>query len=93
MKAMELLGVTDKPVTVICYEVGFGDLRQFERAFQEVVGCPPARYRRTVLERRRTEFLENKIGLSVGTTGLGVGTTGLPTEPIAGSLVYDESST
>jgi AraC-like DNA-binding protein len=44
-RAMELLRETDRPVTEICFEVGFNSLGTFSRTFREVVGEPPSSYR------------------------------------------------
>jgi len=37
-KAMELMKASDSSITHIAYEVGFGDLRTFERAFKKPRG-------------------------------------------------------
>jgi AraC-like DNA-binding protein len=42
---MELLRDTDRPVTEICFDVGFNSLGTFSRTFKDVVGEPPSRYR------------------------------------------------
>lgn len=44
-RAMELLRESDRPVTEICFDVGFNSLGTFSRTFREVVGEPPSRYR------------------------------------------------
>src|SRR3989440_2702104 len=44
-RAMELLRETDRPVTEICFDVGFNSLGTFSRLFREVVGESPSRYR------------------------------------------------
>jgi AraC-like DNA-binding protein len=44
-RAMELLRETDRPVTEICFEVGFHSLGTFTRTFREIVGEPPSAYR------------------------------------------------
>lgn len=44
-RAMELLRETDRPVTEICLDVGFGSLGTFSRTFRAVVGEPPTAYR------------------------------------------------
>jgi AraC-like DNA-binding protein len=44
-RAMELLRETDRPVTEICFDVGFNSLGTFSRMFREVVGEPPSSYR------------------------------------------------
>ncbi len=43
--AVQLLDSTDLPVTKIAYEVGFGNVRTFNRAFLKQVGAPPRAYR------------------------------------------------
>ena len=42
---MELLRETDRPVTEICFDVGFNSLGTFSRLFREVVGESPSGYR------------------------------------------------
>ena len=42
---MELLRETDRPVTDICFDVGFNSLGTFSRTFRAVVGESPSRYR------------------------------------------------
>jgi AraC-like DNA-binding protein len=44
-RAMELLRETDRSVTEICFDVGFGSLGTFSRTFAAVVGEPPSAYR------------------------------------------------
>lgn len=44
-RAMELLRETDRPVTEVCFDVGFGSLGTFSRTFRAVVGEPPSAYR------------------------------------------------
>ena len=44
-RAMFLLRETDRSVTEICFDVGFGSLGTFSRTFTEIVGEPPTTYR------------------------------------------------
>jgi AraC-like DNA-binding protein len=44
-RAMELLRETDRPVTDICFDVGFSSLATFSRTFKLIVGEPPSAYR------------------------------------------------
>jgi len=44
-RAMELLRETDRPVTEICFDVGFNSLGTFSRTFCGIVGEPPSVYR------------------------------------------------
>ncbi|HEV3035204.1 MAG TPA: helix-turn-helix transcriptional regulator [Solirubrobacteraceae bacterium] len=44
-RAMELLRETDRPVTEICFDIGFNSLGTFTRTFREIVGEPPSAYR------------------------------------------------
>src|ERR1700686_798815 len=44
-RAMELLRETDRPVTGICFDVGFNSLGTFSRTFRGIVGEPPSAYR------------------------------------------------
>jgi transcriptional regulator GlxA family with amidase domain len=45
-RAMFLLRETDRPVTDICFEVGFISVGTFGRTFHEIVGETPTGYRR-----------------------------------------------
>lgn len=45
-RAMFLLRETDRSVTDICFEVGFGSLGTFSRTFRDIVGHSPRTYRR-----------------------------------------------
>lgn len=44
-RAMELLRETGRPVTEICFDVGFNRLGTFSRTFREVVSELPSAYR------------------------------------------------
>jgi len=44
-RAMELLCETSRPVTEICFDVGFSSLGTFSRTFRAVVGESPSAYR------------------------------------------------
>jgi AraC-like DNA-binding protein len=44
-RAMFLLGETDRSVTDICFDVGFGSLGTFSRTFAGIVGESPSSYR------------------------------------------------
>ncbi len=44
-RAMELLRETGRPVTEICFDVGFRSLGTFSRTFRDVVGESPSAYR------------------------------------------------
>jgi transcriptional regulator GlxA family with amidase domain len=44
-RAMFLLRETDRSVTEICFDVGFGSLGTFSRTFTQIVGEPPTTYR------------------------------------------------
>src|ERR1700745_3242432 len=43
-RSMELLRETRRPVTAICFDVGFNSLGTFSRTFRAVVGEPPSAY-------------------------------------------------
>jgi transcriptional regulator GlxA family with amidase domain len=45
-RAMFLLRTTDRSVTDICFETGFGSLGTFSRTFSAIVGESPTEYRR-----------------------------------------------
>lgn len=44
-RAMFLLRSTDRSITDICLDVGFGSLGTFSRTFRDIVGEPPSAYR------------------------------------------------
>lgn len=44
-KAKELLAATDKPITDVAFEVGFGSLGQFYEFFKRYTGTVPSTYR------------------------------------------------
>jgi transcriptional regulator GlxA family with amidase domain len=44
-RAMELLRETGRPVTEICFDVGFNSLGSFSHTFRGIVGEPPSVYR------------------------------------------------
>jgi AraC-like DNA-binding protein len=44
-RAMALLRETDRPVTEICFDVGFASLGTFSRTFRDIVGVSPSAYR------------------------------------------------
>jgi transcriptional regulator GlxA family with amidase domain len=45
-RAMFLLRATDRSVTDVCFDVGFGSLGTFSRTFRAIVGVAPGAYRR-----------------------------------------------
>ncbi|MEU8383244.1 AraC family transcriptional regulator [Streptosporangium sp. NPDC048865] len=47
-RAMSLLRDTDRSVTDICFQVGFGSLGTFSRTFRDIVGRSPREYRKEV---------------------------------------------
>ncbi len=44
-RAIGLLANTDRPVTGIAFDVGFGDLSNFVRTFHRAAGVSPRRFR------------------------------------------------
>jgi AraC-like DNA-binding protein len=44
-RAMAFLRETDRPVTEICFDVGFSSLGTFCRTFRAIVGCSASEYR------------------------------------------------
>ncbi|MCP3099677.1 AraC family transcriptional regulator [Myxococcus sp. K15C18031901] len=46
-RALELLRDTNRPVTEIAFDVGFGDLSNFINTFRREVGASPARFRKS----------------------------------------------
>ncbi len=47
-KAMELMKLRDFAITEVAYEVGFGDLRTFERAFKQHTLTTPREFKKSV---------------------------------------------
>ncbi len=47
-KAIELMKGSDLSITEVAYEVGFGDLRTFERAFKKHTRMTPLQFKKTV---------------------------------------------
>jgi AraC-like DNA-binding protein len=47
-RAKELLIVTSRPVTEVCFDVGFSSLGSFSTLFRRHVGVSPAKFRRQV---------------------------------------------
>ena len=47
-RARDLLTVTSRPVTEICFDVGFSSLGSFSTLFRRHVGLSPAQFRRQV---------------------------------------------
>jgi len=45
-RAMFLLRETDRSVTDICFQVGFGSLGTFSRTFRDIIGRSPRTYRK-----------------------------------------------
>ncbi len=50
--ACKLLSETDMPVTDVCFEVGYGNLSNFNRVFRLQRGLTPSAYRRLARNRR-----------------------------------------
>ncbi len=48
-RAMYLLRESDRSVTDICFEVGFGSPGTFSRTFREIVGRSPREYRKAAV--------------------------------------------
>ena len=44
---MELIKANDSSITHIAYEVGFGDLRTFERAFKKYTRMTPMEFKKS----------------------------------------------
>jgi AraC-like DNA-binding protein len=44
-RSMFMLRETDRSITEICFEVGFGSLGTYSRTFHDIVGVTPSQYR------------------------------------------------
>ncbi len=53
-KAISLLSDPNRNISEICYECGFGSLRQFNRFFKETMSCSPREYRKMHLVHNAT---------------------------------------
>jgi AraC-like DNA-binding protein len=51
-RAMFLLRETDRSVTEVCFDVGFGSLGSFSRTFADIVGESPTAYRKAAADLR-----------------------------------------
>lgn len=52
-RAARALAATDRPVTEIAYDVGFGDLSNFVRSFRRAAGLSPRAFRQAARGRRK----------------------------------------
>ena len=68
-RAMELLRETDRPVTEICFDVGFNSLGTFSRTFRAIVGESPSAYRARFARRRRRAARPGLLGDGVDAPG------------------------
>lgn len=50
--ASELLAKTTKPITEICFDIGFNSLRSFNRLFKKIHNTTPHEYRAQILEKK-----------------------------------------
>ena len=48
-KAMDIIRTDDRSITEVAFEVGFGDLRTFERAFKKYTKLTPREFKQSVL--------------------------------------------
>ena len=49
--ARKLLAETNMPITDVCYEAGFNNISNFNRAFLRAAGIVPSHYRKAMRER------------------------------------------
>ena len=54
-KACDLLSQTDMAITVICYEVGFRNVANFNRRFGQYKQMSPSQYRKQVRQRYNSQ--------------------------------------
>jgi len=52
-KAIEILETRNQSICDIAFEVGFGDLRSFERAFKRYTNCTAREFKQSILPERR----------------------------------------
>ena len=65
-RSMFLLRETDRSVTDICFDVGFGSLGTFSRTFREIVGESPSGYRVAARADDRAQLLPDDGHAAVG---------------------------
>ena len=53
-KAIEIMKIRNQSICDIAFEVGFGDLRTFERAFKRYTNLTAREFKKSVLPERRT---------------------------------------
>ena len=53
-KAIEIMKTRNESIINIAFEVGFGDLRTFERAFKKYTNLTAREFKRSILPERRT---------------------------------------
>jgi AraC family L-rhamnose operon transcriptional activator RhaR/AraC family L-rhamnose operon regulatory protein RhaS len=58
MKAVHLLEMTDKTITEVAFECGFGDSNYFSRQFRQIMGIAPGKFKR-----HSTRFATGKLTL------------------------------
>jgi AraC-like DNA-binding protein len=68
-RAMAFLRETDRPVTEICFDVGFSSLGTFCRTFRAIVGCSPTEYRARSAPRRIPGCIAMALDRPSGTFG------------------------
>lgn len=83
-RSMFLLRETERSVTDICFDVGFGSLGTFSRTFREIVGAAPSTYR----ERHGPMVAPNCIQMWAMRPRVAAGG---PTRPGVGDRSLDES--
>jgi AraC-like DNA-binding protein len=65
-RAASLLRNTDRPVTEICFAVGWGSLGSFTTSFRRIYGTSPAAYRSSVPPARRHVRVPNCVAQAYG---------------------------
>ena len=48
-KAMDIIETSDHSICEVAYEVGFGDLRSFQRAFKKYTNLTPSEFKKSIL--------------------------------------------
>ncbi len=68
-RAVRLMRASDTSITRLAFEVGFGEVRTFQRAFKRLVGATPSAYRASVRPESRRMSRCSGISTRAGAGG------------------------